>query len=432
MADNNRKVIADPNWYVGETTTNALTAIKAVTDTLVSNVNIPQFTGTVYYVDAARPDDTGDGLTPATAKKTITAAEALLTAGDAIKIGAGTYAEAVTLNVASCELWFEIGAVIAPGAGTPLTISANYCKVICDGGALFLTPVAGGTGMVISGANCYVHDVRVNCASIADLGYDITGNGCVLDHCRCADPLVAAFKIQGDKIALYDCCTGGQAANTSIGFWVTNTADQFRLIGCGSQGHISGSFVIDTGCTNGCVRDCDSGVGDGRWSDVDHSTNFAGFHYETEKNKVVTFAGGGLTTFNLFQVTGAVRIEDVYGVVRTQIENLASTAYLQLYSTGGTADVTDAPGTNIANAVVGSMLMREEDSTNALTLASAATPAIVESTTWQDPKVPIDLIADADQTTYLRLVISAALASGAIRWHCHFTPLSDDGWLTTV
>ncbi|MEM8796181.1 MAG: fibronectin type III domain-containing protein [Pseudomonadota bacterium] len=50
-----------------------------------------------YYVDAARGDDTGDGTSPKTAKKTIQAAIALARPGNKIKIRGGTYEEAVSL-----------------------------------------------------------------------------------------------------------------------------------------------------------------------------------------------------------------------------------------------------------------------------------------------------------------------------------------------
>lgn len=49
-----------------------------------------------YYVDSARPDDTGNGLTPATAKKYITSGMALMTGqtGKILQIQNGTYAHA--------------------------------------------------------------------------------------------------------------------------------------------------------------------------------------------------------------------------------------------------------------------------------------------------------------------------------------------------
>jgi len=47
-----------------------------------------------YYVDAARPDDAGDGTSWNTAKQSITAGISLLLAGDTLKIRSGTYNEA--------------------------------------------------------------------------------------------------------------------------------------------------------------------------------------------------------------------------------------------------------------------------------------------------------------------------------------------------
>jgi hypothetical protein len=35
----------------------------------------------------------------------------------------------------------------------------------------------------------------------------------------------------------------------------------------------------------------------------------------------------------------------------------------------------------------------------------------------------------ADQDTYIRLNITAALAIGAIHWHCNYRPISDDGFV---
>lgn len=62
----------------------------------------PTFAGT-WYVDAARPDDTGDGLSPTTAKKYIQSAVALAeTSSDAervVKVAPGTYDEGVNLDV---------------------------------------------------------------------------------------------------------------------------------------------------------------------------------------------------------------------------------------------------------------------------------------------------------------------------------------------
>jgi len=244
----------------------------------IGSSHLPLFVGSVYYVDAAQADDTGAGTSPETAKKTIGAAIGLLSVGDAITIKAGTYTETdLDLNVNACELWFEIGAILDPASLTALTISAHYCKVQCPGGSLLITPAAAQTGMLITGNFNYVHDVRVSCSSVGGIGFDVTGNSCVLTNDRCSSPITAAFKIQGDKCKLEDCCTGGDVGDSSIGFWITNSCDKLRMDSCASQGHETAGFQVDAGCTNGMIRNCASGIGDGDRIDNGTSIMWADF-----------------------------------------------------------------------------------------------------------------------------------------------------------
>ena len=58
----------------------------------------PVSAATPIYVDAAQLDDTGDGQTPATAKKTIQAGIGVVDAGGTINVAAGTYQEQVVIN----------------------------------------------------------------------------------------------------------------------------------------------------------------------------------------------------------------------------------------------------------------------------------------------------------------------------------------------
>jgi len=69
-----------------------------------------------------------------------------------------------------------------------------------------------------------------------------------------------------------------------------------------------------------------------------------------------------------------------------------------------------------------------DDSTEALEYKSSATPAIIEYGS-RAASVEVNIIADADQDTYIRVNLTAALASGAIHWHCHYMPISDDGFV---
>lgn len=234
---------------------------------------IPQFTGTIWYADAGSGSDSNGGKSPEDAFATIGKMVTEASAGDRLVSKAGTYAEAVDLSKASLEFYPEIGTIIAPAAGTPLTISAAYCKVVSPYGALRCNPVASGTGVTTTAAGtwAYLHNIRVPAGSSADIGFDIVGSGCVLNDCRCSAPLTAAFKIQGSKVKLDLCCTGGEIADTSIGFWVTNSCDKARLKWCSSQGHSTAGFQFDSGCTNIVAFQCESGGGDGHF--IDNATN---------------------------------------------------------------------------------------------------------------------------------------------------------------
>jgi len=234
--------------------------------------DIPKYLGNIYYVDKLGGNDANPGTSPEQAKATITAGIGLLAAGDKLIIGPGTYTEQVTLNVNQTALYFDLGAIIDPAAGDCLTISSNYCRVTCDGGALRVNNDAGAnSGVVVSGNWNYLNEIRVACASTGDIGFEITGDGNDLRGCRNSAPLTAAFKISGDKVKLENSCTGGESGDSSIGFWVTGSCDKARLKWCGSQGHETAGFQFDAGCTNIVCFQCESGGGDGHF--VDNATN---------------------------------------------------------------------------------------------------------------------------------------------------------------
>jgi len=65
---------------------------------------------TTYYVDASRPNDTGNGLSLATAKKTLNAAVNLMAGGDTLLVKAGTYNERLNTNSIPSGTGFPTGA----------------------------------------------------------------------------------------------------------------------------------------------------------------------------------------------------------------------------------------------------------------------------------------------------------------------------------
>lgn len=394
------------------------------------------FGGVVRFVDGTNGDDGNDGLSPDEPMATIGAALTASGAGDAVNVKTGTYDEAgLDVNDAGQELWLEAGVILQDSAnGTVLTVS-GFGAVVRGSGNVRIDPTGGATGVLVSGGFAFIENLRVNGNSVGGLGFDITGNGVEMHSCRCSDPTIAAYKVQGDKALLKDCCTGG-AGGATIGYWMTNTCDKFRLMMCGSQGHGTAPFQVDTGCTNGVIWQFSSGGGDGKWSDADSGTVISDLTYPETKFADVTFTatggvGGAGTNYNLFKIDGAVQVFNVFGHVTTATPATASTINLELYSSNAAVDITDAAGApDMASRVVGTTLAREGAADDPLILAEPDnTPGVIENASFNSPSVPIILVEDDAADTYIQLVLTAALASGAMHWHVEWKPVTDDGFV---
>jgi len=232
-----------------------LMSVQGVVGADGTHSHLPLFTGAIYYVDAAQADDTGDGGTPHTAKKTISAAIAIASSGDAVTVKNGTYAENVTLAAVGLELWCEIGTFIAPAAGVALTVSANSCRVR---GPLWVTAFAGQVGITISSNYCNFHETMVMGGTT---GFNITGLGNFFFDCRAGQQTAVGFSIAGTQTVLQRCSTVGIGA--SIGYYINNGADIGILVDCTSTGHETSGYQIDAGSQDWTIKDCSSGGGDG-------------------------------------------------------------------------------------------------------------------------------------------------------------------------
>jgi len=407
------------------------------------NLNVPQFAGDIYYVDAAQADDTGSGLSPDTAKKTIQAAIDATSAGDAVTVKAGSYTEDVDMNKNYLELWPEIGTQITAASGVALTLSANFCKVWCPGGISKITPVANGTGVLITGLSCYVSDIRVFCGSSADIGIYIgstadntDGNGSALINCGVSAPLIAAFKIQADKIKLTNCDTNGEIADVSIGYWLladgSGSADRIRLKDCGSQSHATSGYQIDTGVTNAGVDSCYSGGGDGKWTDADNSCVWSNFAYDDELYKSLTLDANNTTkSYNLYRVYGIVKIMNIYAHVETVLSANHTDCFIDVYD-GASVPLSKDTTLTLSAAPVGSMIVRNADATNILSYHSGANAFISENSSYRDPTTEVIVGAKGNGTaTYIRFTHTTtdAPSTGLLHFHVEWVPLSNMGFL---
>jgi len=408
---------------------------------------IEQHPGTTYYVDAAKSDDTLDGLTPDTAKQTIGGAVTAASAGDRIIVKGGTYTETgLDISKASLDVIFAPGVVIDPASGTALTVSGAKCKLSCPGSGVLVTPAAAQTGVAITGTFVYISDFRVSCSSSAAIGFHIgsadnstKGDGAVLYNCRCASPTTAAFKIQASKVRLDTCCTGGESGDSSIGFWFAvdggGVCDKARLRDCGSQGHETAGFQVDTGCTGGAIESCYSGGGDGKCIDVDNSFVWSNFEYDETLHKDQTLTGSGATVSdNLFQFYGTVEVKYIRGIVTTAIGSNVTNVYINAYDGTNTVSLSKTTTRTLSSAPIDSLIQKVADSDEVLGYLASDQARLYED----DSKYGVDrtfiLNAKRGVNNYLRMTYTTTdePTEGAIRWYIEYRPLSNSGFVKAV
>ena len=137
-----------------------------------------------YFIDAARPDNTGSGVSWISAKKTIAAGIALLVAGDTLKIASGTYDEPIHVNKSGTSTnWITIETDDKAGNPGTVTItgrvirSGEYSGVLIDhsNGSPDYIKIDGRkpNGFIIQAASDITYGVRV-ISYEGDAGTDVT------------------------------------------------------------------------------------------------------------------------------------------------------------------------------------------------------------------------------------------------------------------
>lgn len=152
-----------------------------------------------------------------------------------------------------------------------------------------------------------------------------------------------------------------------------------------------------------------------------------GLHHEM---KLQTFAGGGGSSTQLFQVEGIVKIMHIYGVVKVNLSADVDNLSLDVFPTGG-ALVALATLIDSASAPAGSLFVKERDAGEALILKSAVVPFVFENTTFNKPFVTTLIGAQSDGTdTFIRATYSGVATSGAILWMVNYDTISETGLIT--
>ena len=393
--------------------------------------HIPKFGGELWFVSKDNGSDTNAGTAPDAAFETIGAAITACAAGDAITIMAGTYTETgLDLNKNNVELWPEIGTVIDPASGDALTISANYCKI---DGHMVITPVAGSSGLKVSGTFGYFKGVT---ASAGDTNFEVLGQGNVFIECIGSVPSATSFDIQANSNSFISCRTAGIGTATT-GYKVNNNADYVVFDRCTSIGHGTSSFHLLTGSVSCMIKDCTSGVGDGRWNDVDHLSEWSNFQFAGDVSKEIDITQGGANTYqyNLFKVTGTVKINSIIGIVETVLVGSNTDCYLDVYSTNGQTDLSKDTTLTLGTALVGATVARLDKADKVLTFADADAPGLLDEidTKKEGFRLVEDRTGAAHVATYIRFIHTTdGASSGEIDWYVDWEPVSDDGFLAAV
>lgn len=146
------------------------------------------------YVDATQPDDSQDGLSEATAKRTLAGAMAVACSGDAIHVAAGTYAEG------------EMSQAAAVVAGTAFTVKARVVvprHATLVGAGSDLTTIRGG--FVQDGEGDLVRCVILGAG--ATLGKVTVADGlCVTNAPAAEDDNCYAAGILADRSSVVEDC----------------------------------------------------------------------------------------------------------------------------------------------------------------------------------------------------------------------------------
>jgi len=390
--------------------------------------HVPQRVGAKYFVGVGG-NDSNSGLKADQLLLTPGAAIAKVSAGDAIRLGAGTYTEdSINLNVDAIEFVCDPGVVITPaGASTCLLVSGNGCKI-----SGLKVSKAGQVGIQVTGVGCMIEDCVSEDNTIA---FDIDGANTTLVRCRDLNATVTGFDIATVENLLYLCNSVGNGS--SRGFYLSNSAaDLNMLYQCLSIDNSVAGYEVVSGCTGNAFVHCSSGGGDGVWLDPDGASTWHYFVFDNLLGKDITLTADGTTvSYNLFKVTGIVQIDLITAEVTTILAGENTACHLDVFSANGAAVISKATDCDIGAAVVGSALSRLDKSDKVLIYSSAAGPFINDSVDVKEEgfRLGEDRTGVAHVATYIRFThTSAAASSGVLHWHCKWRPISHDGFLAAV
>ncbi len=394
---------------------------------LNTTYHIPKFGGDIWYVSKSG-NDSNSGKTPTDTMLTIKAAVAASSAGDAISVKAGTYDEIdLVIANAGTEVWGEIGTLINntdSGGGTCVQVTGTSCKLIG-----LKVSQAGQIGFDIDGAGCFLdHCIAEDCT----IAFDVDGAECILQYCEDYNATTTGYDIATEENLLYLCHSIGTGGDTSRGFYLSNgAAHNNMLYQCVSVGNDTAGYEVVAGADYNVIAYCTSGGGDAKWVDAGTNNTWPAFQFDDEvahSTDISSPTAAGID--NLFKITGCVNILFIYGDVEEAIDASVNNIKLTAYDSNAATDITGNVDTD--SAPIGSMFIKTKELGQAMALEKSGAITVNEDSTGKKGALGFILTAKAGANNYIRAEWSGADSVGEIHWHCQWEPLDEDGFVEAV
>ena len=138
----------------------------------------------------------------------------------------------------------------------------------------------------------------------------------------------------------------------------------------------------------------------------------------------------GSGTYNLFQITGSVLINYIWGHVTEAMPAATTAASLQLWPGAGAIQLTSLAGSDISSLPIGSVLMKGGLAANAISVGDNTLGYLLEEAGFIFARFAIG--QKTATNTYIRLNVTEGNTDGTIHWHCNWLELSDGATLVAV
>ena len=174
------------------------------------------------------------------------------------------------------------------------------------------------------------------------------------------------------------------------------------------------------------------GIGSQFIDDNDKPVAGPGVFIQNSKTLVGT---GAATVVPIFTVTGSVQILAIWGVVTTVLGANNTAAYWRLNDATAQSNITVNTGTTLTAAPVGSVIVKKDLASAALTLLSSSQERVSEPTTLETSYFsPFVVVAKTAVTTNIEFVYSTTdnPTTGAITFWCQYLPIGAGSRLVTV